>query len=307
MKICFSGLHPYFGGLAPNGGSQTILKSAEVLRNLGHEVDVAATVDRFKWFEHPKPVKKIPNDADVTIAISISDVGIVMKKAPGKMAYWARPAESWQMSKDKIIKTLEKFTTRGGKIFCNSSWQITWLAQYNIPSTLQFAGIDFDRWECRGENHEAGVLLVNKLEDPIVGTLYHKHPRKQFKVAKKVMSKANAKWKLLGKGGWTTGKKLVDFYNQCQMWFAPTRLEGFHNVPVEAALCGCLIICMNEPKNGMMDYCNEDTAYICETVDDVAEVIENPDYGKVRKMNAFLRLRIGSRERNMKRFVKCLQ
>ncbi len=298
MKVCFSGLHKHWGGLACNGGSQTILKSAEALRSLGHKVDVAATVDRFKWFKHPKPVKKIPKDADAVVAISISDVDIVMKKARNKMAYWARPFEFWQMPKNEIIKTLKRFARNDGLIFCNSSWQVKWLEKYDIPSILQFAGIDFDRWE---------KYKPRCPESPIICTLYHKHPRKQFKKAGRLAAMDDNEWRVLGKGVWVTGKKLVDFYNQCNIWFAPTRLEGFHNVPVEAALCGCLIVCMNEPKNGMMDYCNDETAHVCDSLEEAAEAIKNPDYDKVKKMDAYLRIYIGTRDRNMKRFAGCLK
>ena len=116
-------------------------------------------------------------------------------------------------------------------------------------------------------------------------------------------------WKLLGKDRWRTGNDLIDFYNQCHIWYAPTKLEGFHNIPVEAALCGCLILCLNNPKNGMGDYANEETAHIYDPGDEISpvEYIDRPDYSKVKKMDAYLRLRIGSRERNMKRFVECLK
>lgn len=127
MKICFAGLHPYWGGLENNGGSKTILCAAQVLRELGHDAYVATWKDNFTWWRHEPIRRQVDSDTDIVVAIGISDVPIIMKKyARMKLAYWARPFEIWHTSKPELKRVLRKFQ-KVGKIICNSSWQIRYL------------------------------------------------------------------------------------------------------------------------------------------------------------------------------------
>ena len=80
MKIAFYGNHTYWGQLNNNGGTRSILLSINALKKLGHEAVFVAHKDRFTWFEHDKPVHKIPRDADAVVAISISEVDAVLKR-----------------------------------------------------------------------------------------------------------------------------------------------------------------------------------------------------------------------------------
>jgi len=298
MKITFCSLHKYWGGLAPNGGTQTILRSADTLRKLGHEVNVVAPVDRFKWFEHPKPLKKIPEDTDVCVAISISDVDLLMKEAPktAKLAYWARPIEFWQFEKKKAISILKRFK-RHGKIFTNSTWQVDYMDAYGIKSEVIYNGIDFDKWKELGLKREA------------IGCLKHAHERKRYRDCKHLIKKI--KWREFLKLGSKkhkniVGNKLMKFYNKCNIWFAPTELEGFHNVPAEANLCGCLIIGSSCYRNGMGDYLGKNTGMVYDSLDEAIDMIKKPDYSKVPKMQEVLVNKIGTRKKNMEKLVECL-
>ena len=92
------------------------------------------------------------------------------------------------------------------------------------------------------------------------------------------------------------------FYNECDIWLAPTELEGWHNCPAEANLCGCLVICNRLDSNGM-DYATEETAMRFTGFDELLACIENPDFSKVEKMKKVLHNKIGNRENNMKKFI----
>jgi hypothetical protein len=111
-------------------------------------------------------------------------------------------------------------------------------------------------------------------------------------------------YKVLGKNKFLTGKNLVKFYQSCDIWFVPCKREGLHNVPMEANLCGSLIICSDSPTNGCMDYCNRDTAHIYSTLKEAVGMIERPDFTKVKRMQKLLREKIGNREKNMKQLVE---
>jgi hypothetical protein len=96
-------------------------------------------------------------------------------------------------------------------------------------------------------------------------------------------------------------------YQACHYFFAPTELEGFHNPPAEAALCGSEVICMNRPRNGCMDYCASGSAWVCDKLEEVAEIITARLWlFSPVPLRDMLKFKIGSREKNMKRLVEVL-
>lgn len=294
MKICFAALHKYWGGLANNGGSKTILKSAEVLRKMGHRVDIAAVNDRHTWVSHPHIIHKIPKDTDVVIANSVSDIGIVLKSNAKRKYWWARGLELWQKPIEKIIKKSKKID-----VIVNASH----LLKHFPHGKLCYAGLDLGFWE------DCGIASFIKNKGTI-GCIYSKqHKTKRYdlfkKIQKPIAGKMRIEYKTLRNK--LNAQQLLQFYNQCDIWFAPTELEGFHNVPAEANLCGCLVVCNRLDSNGMGDYATEDTAMRYTGWDELLACIENPDFSKVEKMQKVLKEKIGSREKNMKRFVELIK
>lgn len=288
MKICFVGLHKYWGGLANGGGSKTIIKSAEVLRKLGYRVDIAAVNDRHTWVKHPPIIHKIPKDTDVAIANSVSDIDIVLKSKAKRKFWWARGIETWQMPLNRIKKKAKKIN-----VIVNASH----LLEYFPHGNLCYAGLDLDYWEDKNKPNSSYCWI---------GSLYSKqHNTKRYDLFKKLQKDLHGK----GKYVYTTLKnnkndeELKHLYKFCAIWFAPTELEGFHNVPAEANLCGCLVICNRMSTNGMGDYAAEETAMRFSSWNECLAAIKNPDFSKVKKMQKVLREKIGSREKNMKRFV----
>lgn len=316
MKIAFYNDHPYWGQLANNGGTRTILKSVEILNKMGHEAYVVAHKDKFNWFKHKKPERKITSDTDIVIAVSIADVPLIIKKRKKyRLGYWARPFETWVYSEKKIKKILKSFP---GTIMANSQWQIDQMQEWGIKACLIYNGLDFEEWQYDRVPH---YFHSREFDLKLIGCLYHKHPRKRWKdcvklgkkleeVNKTISIEAQIDGKKtfrlvpLGKKKYLVGEDLVNFYDGCSIWFAPTELEGFHNVPAEANLCDCLIVCSNNPRNGCMDYCNRETAHIYSTLDEAVDMIKNPDYSKVPKMQALLKSKIGTRQKNMEKLIE---
>ena len=149
-----------------------------------------------------------------------------------------------------------------------------------------------------------------------MGTLYSDKPRKRWKEAKKIIDETKSinghktvEFRVLGIKPFVNlnEEQMRNFYNECNLYLAPTELEGFHNIPAEAALCNCSVICSRRGRNGMGDYANAQTAMIYDTVGQAVEHIYNPDYARVYKMQEILMDKIGTRKRNMAKMLEAFQ
>jgi len=323
MRIAFYCAHPYWGGLNNNGGSRTILLSADILRAMGHTVDVVTMIDHFTWFDHPRPVQKIPHGTDVVVAVSISDLAHLVFSELAKdclLTYWARPAETWQMDKKLILNTLRAFTKRKGRVFVNSEWQEYYFNKHGIHSRIVYAGLDLDQW------NENGRVAHDKTT---IGFLVSVKKRKRFVDLVLLVDLFGDKFNYIGYGekndqdentdDWIKYHPQIQFfvspnkftmlniYQSCDIWFAPTALEGFHNPPTEANLCGAMVVCSDARKAGVSDYANNETAVVYH---DPAELVETDfvrDNVKVKAMQELLRTKIGTRQTNMQRMVEMMK
>lgn len=304
MKIAFYCDHPVWGQLANNGGTRTILKSAETLRALGHEVDVIATKDKFTWFEHPPCKRTISKGTDWVIAASVSDVHSMRERCKTlKQAWWMRGMETWQHPKYKIIKRAGKVRT-----FVNSEYQKKWLAENGVATELLYPG--YDNWKDRN-------LRGDKIR---IGSLYSDRTTKQFGHFRTLAKELGEDYEFVTFGdrnvheGWIhkhlkkpSHKELEELYSSCHIWFAPTKWEGLHNVPMEAALCGAHIICYNSPANGCWDYLDLEESFVYSVVADAAEYIRRWNRICLGRTKKKIQDVIGTREHNMKKLVRMLE
>jgi len=307
MNIVFYAGHKKWGGLANNGGSRTILRSANVLRLLGHRVDVVAKVDRFTWFDHKAPIHKIPSDTDVAIAVSVSDAQkLIGKSGSFSKAWWMRGWENWREDDEYIYKIAKRIP-----MITNGKGLSYKLAEKNIGSYLCYAGLDLDSWyhiPVRGEKIRIGCLY--NLHHPtkrwdVFEEIVDRNGFKSYEYASFGTEDCHCNWlkKYLRN---PSHEQLRELYSSCHIWIAPTDLEGFHNVPAEAALCGCHIICNNHPMNGM-DYANEDTADIYETTGRAWQYIRMFKESKNKNMQKYLKENIGDRNTNMNNLIAILE
>lgn len=312
MKIIFNGLN---SGLGNNGGSRTILLSQKVLKQLGHKCVVVSTKDEFTWFDHDGVVDYIPRNADAVINIAAVDYKSTLNMPVEKKFAWWRAHESWSMPESTLM---ELYRDKRIKNIVNSKGlQRKLKEEAHADSVVVYQGIDFDLWENRQLRPKDKIRI---------GALHTKQPRKRWKdFVKLAKILGTDKYEYVGMGsaapknaGFLTDFKenanveeLNNLYSSCHIWVATTVSEGLHNVPMEASLCGCLVVCAREPLNGMMyDYAFDGkTAMIYDKKDiqQAAELIKDPDWSLIPNMQDHLRSEIGTREENMHRMLTYLE
>jgi hypothetical protein len=147
-------------------------------------------------------------------------------------------------------------------------------------------------------------------DKPTIGVLHHIKRSKGYHFFKEVKKILGGGYKYVEAGNDIMDDSgMADIYHRCDIWFAPTSVEGLHCPPMEANLCGALVVCSNHPGNGMVpDYANSDTAMVYEfgNVESAVDAIRNADYSKVFKMMLRIKSNIGTREKNMKRLIKLI-
>jgi glycosyltransferase involved in cell wall biosynthesis len=241
MKIIFNGR---VSGLGNNGGSRTIILATKMLKELGHECHILAKTDRFTWFPHDPIIEKIPDDLDVVINIAAVDMKNTLT-IPSKIKTWyIRAHENWSNSEDKLK---ELYNNPSVINIVNSIGLQNKLLTLGAKSDVIYQGIDLDFWK------DKNLRPKNKIR---IGCLYTTQPRKRWKDFVHLAEELGDKnYEYVGIGSSTpsdgfltdfkcntNSEELCKLYSSCHIWFAPTESEGLHNVPMEANLCGCLVV-----------------------------------------------------------------
>ena len=310
MKLAFNCLN---SGIGNNGGSRTVILCSKVLESLGHRCDILSTTDSFTWFDHKSVISYIPNDLDVIIATACTTVPSTLNSSIKNKAYYIRGHETWVWDETKLAACYNA----GLFNITNSYGLQRKLKEFDADSVVVYQGIDIEEWENKQ------LRLSNKIR---IGCLYQKKPTKRWEDFIKLANiLGSEKYEYVAFGDslkkepflfsfvyCPSHEQLVDLYSSCHIWFAPTELEGLHNVPMEASLCGCLVVCSDAPMNGMInDYAfagNMATAMIYKVgdIDAASCLIRNPNYGIIPRMQCYIKDFIGSRETNMKKFIDIL-
>jgi len=309
MRIAFNGIN---SGLGNNGGSKTIIKCVETLNKLGHKCDIIANIDNFTWFGHKPTIKYIPKDLDAVISIAAVDfISTLHMNIPIK-AWYIRGHESWANHEHILI---DYYRNNNVINIVNSKGLNQQLAIYGADSIVIYQGIDLDMWENRELRPKDKIRI---------GCLYQKKSTKRWEDFIKLAKILGHKdYEYVGFGDTIrndeflayfkcspTAEELINFYSSCNIFFAPTELEGLFNPAQEAALCGCLIVCGDEPLGGMVyDYAfSDNTAMVYErkNIEHAAELIRNPNWNLTENMQKHLRYNIGSRKKNMEKLIKYL-
>ena len=328
MKIIFDLRNT---GLGNNGGSSTLVNSANTLTELGHDVCIVSSGGNYHtWTKLKVPhiiVKNIENlpDADFIIATGYKSV-IATVNAPnrcGKKLHWIRAWELWHMTEEEIVKKILKVPTTK---LVNSMCLRDRLKMYNCKSHIVRPGYDIDKYYPLG--------IREKNEKIILGGLYNQNRKNQFKrtswvweTAFKIKSfrKDFDLW-LFGDHKRPSGflfenyirrpslEEKNKFYNHINIWLAPTALEGLHMPPAEAMLTGCPVIGTNSKMSGMQEYLiHMKTGIITENkldnfIKGVKNFMDDKDLQKKLGKNAREEvLKIGSRKENMEKMVQLLQ
>lgn len=306
MYIIFNTLN---SGLGNNGGSRTLLKCAETIEKIGHRCDVIAEVDNFTWFKHKKPINYLPKDADAIVATACTTVESTLDTDVPVKAWYIRGHESWTYSEDVLNKLYNAPLVN----ITNSYGLKKKVEASGANAVVAHQGIDLNLWEDLN-------LRGSKIR---IGCLYQKKPTKRwedFVKLSEILGTDN--YEYVGFGDTirkddflcdymcnVDSTELKKLYSSCHIWFVPTELEGLHNPPMEAALCGALVVCNDHTMNGtFLDYGFNSNAmvYRHRDIDHAAELIHDADWSKISVMEKFL-LDNMNREKNMAKFVSYLR
>jgi len=309
MKIAFNVLN---SGLGNNGGSRTILLCQKVLEELGHTCDIIGTVDKFTWFDHKKMIRHAPADLDIIIATACTTVSSTTNIKANKKAWYIRAHESWAMPDNRLAKLYNNPNIIN---IVNSEGLKQKINMYGADGKVVYQGLDIDFWQDRKLRGNDKVRI---------GCLHTKQARKRWVDFIKLAGiLGNDNYEYVGMGSATPPdtsfltefihnanvEQLNNLYSSCHIWFAPTENEGLHNPPMEASLCGCLIVCSDNPMNGMvLDYAFDTTSMIYRfgDIDHAVKLIKKPDWSLIENMQIYIKKNIATREENMSKIIQII-
>ncbi len=287
-------------GLGNNGGSRTIIRCAETLLEMGIDVLVYTNVpNRYNWHKPKvKIVKKRPK-CDVMIATGYRSVKSTMRSRAGRKFYYVRGLELWNARESELIRSFKSLP-----VLVNSEWLQRYMKKKRIKSRILYPGLDTDWFKNK-----------NTTRPYDMGLLFHlRHKTKRHRFGEKVARMLGCKLVRLNKDvKKCSPKDMAKIYNSTKVWFAPTELEGLHNPPMEAALCGCSLVCTDHPRNGMNDYAiHGETAlvYPARNAKKAAKYVQKllSDPKLAQELNAnmvnLLLTKIGDRKTNMGKLIR---
>jgi hypothetical protein len=161
-------------GLGNNGGTKTIIRSAETLIGMGQVVKIYANVNKYTWdttFDSAV-ITNNTNDQYFTqygmphvcvVCVSVWDVENTINYFKGEKFWWMRGWERWVRGEPWLISQIKKIVNNGGKIIVNSPWLIKQLKEKcNVDAKLCYAGLDLDIWEDRNNIRKNSIGFLGK-------------------------------------------------------------------------------------------------------------------------------------------------
>ena len=317
-------------GLGNNGGSQTLVKSANMLKELGHDVCIIDTGrSRYTWDPikvdyHVVNRQNILPKGDVIMATGYSSVASTISAPPecGKKYHWIRGWETWRGDEQWIVKNILNVPT---KKIVNSVGLKSRLRRYDIECEVVYPGYDFDK-----------IYKIPKLkphDSIILGGLYHNkhHEIKRvmwlFQTYEELKKRGhNVQLFLMGYDDLNsrfkcdfsvrnpTHEEKNAFYNTVDIWLSTSMQEGLHMPPAEAIMGGSCVVTTTAELSGTKDYIiNGKTGIVTDNyldafINGVEALCKKPDLRKKLSENALNRIHeIGDRKKNMERLVSIFE
>lgn len=318
-------------GLGNNGGSLTLVNSANVLCELGHTAIIIDSMkNQYTWGPLNAAHMIIKNDAQIPDADAIISTGYKSVastvSAPdrcGLKMHWIRGWETWKFDENDIVEKILKQPTIK---LVNGIQLLNKIKNLGFDAHLVRPGYDLEHFYPTGARDRTKYVII--------GGLYHnndKATRKRtdwiYTIVKEMKLKYNnIKLWMFGpesdpknplidkyvKSPDTKDKN--DFYNSVHIWLAPTMLEGLHMPPAEAMLTECFVIGNNSELSGMADYLiDKETGavsknFVCDMIEKVNEYICHPDKRKIMGENGRKKIiEIGNRKQNMEKLVELIK
>lgn len=253
-------------GLSNNGGSYSLIESANTLFDLGEDVVIADSgSSNYTWGKVKVPIIKTNDinkiDGNIIIGTGTGSFSHTNQSKIKNKYLWIRGFEIWNVNETKFISMLKESKT---KKLVNSIGLQTKLKSCGIESTIVRPGHNFD---------EIIPLDIRKNNNKIVlGGLYNEGKKRSGKRTNWVLDsyqilkqKYDVELWMFGVDG--TPKNKIDkffknpniklkneVYNKIDIWLSPSELEGLHIAPAEAMLTECAIVGNNSELSGTKDY-----------------------------------------------------
>lgn len=289
-------------GLGNNGGSRTLIKCAETLHELGHEVTLWCSGNNYKWSKIKVPINSQMPQCDVIVATGYSSVPSTVAAKVERKFYYIRGFELWRASKSQLLRSYKSLNC-----IVNSEWLQQYLHEKKVAAHLVYPGADFDIF---GKD-------INDRENVLGGIFSKRHATKRHEDVIKVGKHLGYQVLLLNRDIVNpTPTALRDFYNRVKVWLSPSELEGLHNCPLEAALCGSSLVTTDHRRGGVSDYAidgNSALTYPSRQLgvaeQHVKQLMEDSDLRDKlhNNMQKLLKDKIGSRKHNMKKLAKIFE
>jgi hypothetical protein len=260
-------------GLANNGGSQSIVRMANALRQLNHRVMILSDWKNcFTWEKlHPSIFTRVPADAsswpDADVIISTG-----VRTIPGAIAFsettgaphwsWLRGWETWLRRDSELVPLYAHPNVR---LMANSKWLCEHVARRTQKAcALQYSGVPYERFtDLRKRNRKHLVIggLAHFTKSSKRWSTFRKLAQRS-----KTHGRRNIYFVAMGdRPSKETAflsayisrpslEKKVQFYNAIDIWVSTSVLEGLHIPPMEAGLCGAAIITPRTARSGTDDY-----------------------------------------------------
>lgn len=317
-------------GLGNNGGSSTLVKSGNALTEMGHDITfIDSGKNQHTWTKLLSKHKVIRDqndfpEADFIIATGYKSVSKTLS-APNKAGikcHWIRGWEVWQYPEPQIVQNILKAKTLK---LVNGIGLKQKLKSLGFDSELIRPGYDFDLIFPLNKRNKSRVVIggLNKQGK-------HENTKRTswiFETVTSLKRKYGDKIRLVMFGMDklpTRYNTLVDsymrnpsiddknkFYNQIDIWLAPSKLEGLHMPPAEAMLTECAVVGTNAELSGTKDYLlNKKTGLVTKNniesfISGVESLVLDIDLRIKLGKNARLRLlEIGDRKTNMKNLIE---
>jgi len=317
-------------GLGNNGGSSTLVKSANTLVDLGHDV---AFIDHMKNMHTWTPLKakhriikrdqgKLPS-ADIIIATGFKSVAHTLRspKRCGIKSHWIRGWETWQMSETNIIKNILRTPTVK---FVNGIGLQEKLYSHDTDSYIVRPGYDLDELYPTGARYSRDKFIIGALHTTgkHVGIKRYGWVLEVVKYMKK--KDPNVELWMMGTAGappqadryyrLPNMKQKNEFYNGVDVWLSPSKQEGLHMPPAEAMMTKCPVVGNNTILSGTKDYLVHEKSGLVAKNDykDFRDCVERLYNNPVLRISLGENARscveaIGSRQKNMNEFIELIK
>lgn len=337
MKIVFNAMNC---GLGNNGGTQTIVLSANTLVDMGHDVSIVNSMkNQHTWNQlkakhiiiNHKNKRKIP-ECDCIIGTGIKTFKSTLNcDQANKKFHWIRGWETWQLSEQKMVDMFEK-NYKNIHLLTNGAGIQNKLKRLDIPSTIQLAGLDLDKtdivYESVWDNRELNIGgLVNtrhktKQTDFIYNIFSYvsKMASHHYNVNLYTYGAEEVKRKPLRQHhhiSHPSNKIKNKIYKKVNFWISSSISEGFHIPPAEFMQVnnGGVVLGIDSDLNGTKQYLHQGKTGFLFNNDwkEIADfILQNLEYGNAMSEisnNAYnyIRDEIGSRKHNMKKLVEILE